>query len=129
MNFIEVIEEHRPFPRESTSEPAATRARFPRMLDGFRGDGSLSEGVKLPNGGKLKIGFHKHGGDIGANGNSVDNRILSMPASRSRIRKPGDHGLQGYQPAHQGHALASCRQKIMRRTACSSPIFTGMVHR
>jgi PhoH-like ATPase len=35
------------------------------MLDGFRGEGSLSEGVDLPNGGKLKIAFYKngHGGE------------------------------------------------------------------
>ena len=54
------------------------------MLDGFRGEGSLSEGVKLPNGGKLKIVFQKNGhgnGDAVFNGNTVDNRILSLAAS------------------------------------------------
>src|SRR5690242_1267108 len=55
------------------------------MLDGFRGDGSLSEGVKLPNGGKLKIVFSRNGqatnGDGVFNANTVDNRILSLAAS------------------------------------------------
>jgi PhoH-like ATPase len=54
------------------------------MLDGFRGEGSLSEGVKLPNGGKLQITFQKNGhvnGDAYVNGNSVDNRILSLAAN------------------------------------------------
>jgi PhoH-like ATPase len=52
------------------------------MLDGFRGDGSLSAGVELPTGGKLQIGFQKNGGaEILFNGNSVDNRILSFAAS------------------------------------------------
>ncbi len=66
------------------------------MLDGFRGEGSLSEGVKLPNGGALKIAFQKNGnnghtnGDSHiVNGNSVDNRILSMAAS-----------VQKHQPKH-----------------------------
>ena len=73
---IEVIEEIDRFKREST-ELGRNARTVSRLLDGFRGEGSLSEGVKLPNGGKLKIGFHKHGGELGANGNSVDNRILS----------------------------------------------------
>jgi len=51
------------------------------MLDGFRGEGSLSEGVKLPNGGHLKIAFYKNGqmnGESGLHAASVDNRILSL---------------------------------------------------
>jgi PhoH-like ATPase len=52
------------------------------MLDGFRGDGRLSEGVKLPNGGELRIVFKK--ADSAKNGHavfstdSVDNRTLAM---------------------------------------------------
>jgi PhoH-like ATPase len=53
-----------------------------RMLDSFRGDGSLSAGVKLPNGGKLEIAFYKNGhGENGISTNSVDNRILALAAS------------------------------------------------
>src|SRR5437667_4346672 len=78
---IEVIEEIDRFKRESTElgQNARTVSRF---LDGFRVVGSLSEGVKLPSGGKLKIAFQKK--DAGANGhvvfneNTVDNRILSL---------------------------------------------------
>ena len=80
---IEVIEEIDRFKRES-SELGQNARMVSRMLDGFRGDGSLSEGVKLPNGGKLKIVFQKNGhinGEAHFHGNTVDNRILSLAAS------------------------------------------------
>ena len=80
---IEVIEEIDHFKRES-SELGQNARSVSRMLDGFRGEGSLSEGVKLPNGGKLQITFQKNGhvnGDAHVNGNSVDNRILSLAAN------------------------------------------------
>ncbi|MEI9962154.1 MAG: PhoH family protein [Limisphaerales bacterium] len=86
---IEVIEEIDRFKRES-SELGQNARQVSRMLDGFRGEGSLSEGVKLPNGGALKIAFQKNGnnghnghanGDSHiVNGNSVDNRILLLAA-------------------------------------------------
>jgi PhoH-like ATPase len=85
---IEVIEEIDRFKRES-SELGQNARTVSRMLDGFRGEGSLSEGVKLPTGGKLKIAFQKNGqnghghanGDSHIfNGNSVDNRILAFAA-------------------------------------------------
>jgi PhoH-like ATPase len=80
---IEVIEEIDRFKRES-SELGQNARQVSRMLDGFRGEGSLSEGVKLPNGGKLKIAFQKNGNGNGdshiVNGNSVDNRILLLAA-------------------------------------------------
>jgi PhoH-like ATPase len=83
---IEVIEEIDRFKRES-SELGQNARTVSRMLDGFRGDGSLSEGVKLPNGGKLKIAFQKNGSGHSnndshiLNSNSVDNRILAFAAS------------------------------------------------
>ncbi len=78
---IEVIEEIDRFKREST-ELGRNARTVSRLLDGFRGDGSLSAGVSLPNGGKLEIAFHKNGHDEnGFNGNSVDNRILALAAS------------------------------------------------
>jgi PhoH-like ATPase len=81
---IEVIEEIDRFKRESNDLGQNARS-VSRMLDGFRGTGSLSEGVDLPNGGKLKIAFYKNGhsgnGDAAFNGNTVDNRILLLAAS------------------------------------------------
>ena len=81
---IEVIEEIDRFKRESTDLGQNARS-VSRMLDGFRGTGSLSEGVNLPNGGKLKIAFYKNGhsgsGDGAFNANTVDNRILLLAAS------------------------------------------------
>jgi PhoH-like ATPase len=76
---IEVIEEIDRFKRESTELGQNARA-VSRMLDGFRAGGSLSEGVKLPNGGKLKVAFQQNGHANGFNGNTVDNRILSLAA-------------------------------------------------
>lgn len=80
---IEVIEEIDRFKRES-SELGQNARTVSRMLDGFRGEGSLSEGVKLPNGGKLKIAFQRNGhvnGEAHVHGNTADNRILSLAAS------------------------------------------------
>jgi PhoH-like ATPase len=81
---IEVLEEIDRFKRESSELGQNARA-VSRMLDAFRGEGSLNAGVKLPNGGKLKIIFEKNG-RTGAhahvfNGDSVDNRILAMAAA------------------------------------------------
>lgn len=80
---IEVIEEIDRFKRES-SELGQNARTVSRMLDGFRGQGSLSDGVKLPNGGKLRITVQKKSLTNGAsNGNdhskgmSVDNKILA----------------------------------------------------
>src|SRR2546426_6589291 len=55
---IEVIEEIDHFKRES-SELGQSARTVSRMLDGLRAQGSLSEGVSLPNGGRLRIIFHK----------------------------------------------------------------------
>src|SRR5437016_11660008 len=55
---IEVIEEIDRFKRESTELGQNARS-VSRMLDGFRGSGRLSEGVGLPNGGRLRIIFQK----------------------------------------------------------------------
>ena len=77
---IEVIEEIDRFKREST-ELGRNARTVSRMLDGFRGEGSLSQGVDLPNGGKLKIAFHKNGhGETIFTKDSVDNRILALAA-------------------------------------------------
>jgi len=92
---IEVIEEIDRFKREST-ELGQNARTVSRMLDSYRGDGSLSEGVKLPTGGKLKISFQKndHGpnGHAVFNGNSVDNRIL-MLAQAIQKAQPKNHTI------------------------------------
>jgi PhoH-like ATPase len=79
---IEVIEEIDRFKREST-ELGQNARTVSRMLDGFRGEGSLSAGVKLPNGGKLRITWQKESltngnanGKSHAKATSVDNKIL-----------------------------------------------------
>jgi len=79
---IEVIEEIDRFKREAT-ELGQNARTVSRMLDGFRVQGHLNEGVKLPNGGHLRVVFRKRTTRNG-NGNgrakepTVDDRILSL---------------------------------------------------
>jgi PhoH-like ATPase len=84
---IEVIEEVDRFKRE-TSERGQNARAVSRMLDGLRSQGSLSDGVKLTNGGSLRIIFKKKPAGHGGNGNgtnrSVDNLIV---ASALEIQK------------------------------------------
>ena len=92
---IEVIEEIDRFKREST-ELGQNARTVSRMLDSYRGEGSLSEGVRLPTGGKLKIAFHRK--DLSRNGhavfteNTVDNRILSL-AQAIQKAQPKNHTI------------------------------------
>ena len=79
---IEVIEEIDRFKRES-SELGQHARKVSRMLDGYRAEGRLSEGVNLPSGGRLRIIYEA--GSNGTpepapkfNGNTVDNRILAL---------------------------------------------------
>jgi PhoH-like ATPase len=78
---IEVIEEIDRFKRES-SELGQNARSVSRQLDCLRGTGRLSEGVSLPNGGHLRIIFHKgaaaQNGHAVFNTSSVDDRILSQ---------------------------------------------------
>src|SRR2546427_9487121 len=78
---IEVIEEIDRFKRESTELGQNARS-VSRTLDGLRSAGRLSEGVRLPTGGRLRIVFQKNGpaknGHAVFTTDSVDNRILSV---------------------------------------------------
>jgi len=81
---IEVIEEIDRFKRESTERGQNART-VSRMLDGLRSVGSLSEGVRLENGGHLRIIFNKsrksNNGHSNGNGSAVDSRIVAMALS------------------------------------------------
>jgi PhoH-like ATPase len=89
---IEVIEEIDRFKREST-ELGQNARTVSRMLDGLRGSGRLSEGVPLPNGGRLRIIFQQAGaaknGHAVFSSDSVDNRILSLAFT---VKKQQPHG-------------------------------------
>jgi PhoH-like ATPase len=75
---IEVIEEIDRFKRES-SELGQNARNVSRTLDGLRAKGHLNKGVKLENGGTLRIIFHDRNGDGGPFGaNTVDSRIVSL---------------------------------------------------
>jgi PhoH-like ATPase len=80
---IEVIEEIDRFKREST-ELGQNARTVSRRLDSLRAKGSLSEGVTLENGGRLRIIFQKKGDVNGAaifTGNTVDSRIVALALS------------------------------------------------
>jgi PhoH-like ATPase len=72
---IEVIEEIDHFKRES-SELGQNARTVSRLLDSFRSQGRLSEGIKLPNHGHFRIIF-KHNGDPLPGKSSVDSRIVA----------------------------------------------------
>ena len=80
---IEVIEEIDSFKRQPTELGQNARA-VSRMLDSFRDQGRLSEGVALPNGGRLRIIFSqakaklRNGQATIAGNNSVDSRIVAL---------------------------------------------------
>ncbi len=76
---IEVIEEIDRFKRES-SELGQNARTVSRMLDAFRAKGHLNKGVKLENGGALRIIFHEHDSQNGSpfGNNTVDSRIVGL---------------------------------------------------
>jgi PhoH-like ATPase len=76
---IEVLEEIDRFKRESTELGQNARA-VSRTLDALRGKGHLNKGVKLENGGTLRIVFHEKNGEapLPFGSNSVDNRIIGQ---------------------------------------------------
>lgn len=79
---IDVIEEIDRFKRES-SELGQNARTVSRTLDGLRTQGHLNEGVRLPNGGCLRIIFHKNGenGHATFGNKTVDSRIVTLAQS------------------------------------------------
>ena len=80
---IEVIEEIDRFKRESTELGQNARS-VSRLLDGLRGKGSLSDGVPLENGGRLRIVFQKPAkatSQVILGDKTVDNRIVATALS------------------------------------------------
>src|SRR5665213_2815947 len=73
---IEVIEEIDRFKRES-SELGQNARTVSRTLDSLRAKGHLNKGVKLENGGMLRIIFHENNPQNGSpfGNNTVDSRI------------------------------------------------------
>lgn len=76
---IEVLEEIDRFKRES-SELGQNARMVSRMLDGFRAQGQLSDGVNLPNGGRLQIIFNDRLSEVTTpfGQNTVDSRIVAL---------------------------------------------------
>ena len=76
---IEVLEEIDHFKREGTDLGQNARS-VSRMLDGLRAKGRLSEGVPLPNGGRLRI-LIQAGVTVTPFGNNPDSRIVGQALS------------------------------------------------
>src|SRR5687767_9797856 len=76
---IYVIEEIDQFKRD-LSELGRNARLVTRYLDSFRSEGSLREGVPLPQGGFLRVGFAEQAAVTSplADGNQMDNRILGV---------------------------------------------------
>ena len=75
---IYAIEEIDQFKRD-LSELGRNARLIARYLDAFRAEGSLAEGVPLPNGGTIRVLFTTRELSPGmANGNLMDNRILAV---------------------------------------------------
>jgi PhoH-like ATPase len=76
---IEVLEEIDKFKRESSDRGAHARA-VSRLLDGFRAQGRLSDGVALPNGGRLQVVLPSRDGHRphGLADKSVDDRVVEL---------------------------------------------------
>src|SRR3954469_23802794 len=75
---IYVIEEIDKFKRDM-SELGRNARLVARYLDAFRAEGSLSEGVELPNGGNIRVCFtNKELPKSMADGQLMDNRILAV---------------------------------------------------
>src|SRR6266705_3238840 len=79
---IEVIEEIDRFKREST-ELGQNARTVSRTLDDLRNKGRLSEGVALPNRGRLRFIFNERSrcGDSTSVHNTVDSRIVDLALS------------------------------------------------
>jgi PhoH-like ATPase len=130
---IEVIEEIDRFKRESSELGQNARA-VSRMLDGFRGQGRLSEGVKLPNGGKLKIVFQKPGSVGGAyprNDRTVDDRILSLAAGiqKSQPRNPTILVSKDINLRIKADALGLQAEDYETDRVFIQDLYTGMIER
>ena len=75
---IYVIEELDQF-KKDLSELGRNARMVARYLDSFRAEGSLAEGVPLPNGGTIRVAFTEHELPKSmADGQLMDNRILAV---------------------------------------------------
>ncbi|MFZ5469226.1 MAG: PhoH family protein [Myxococcota bacterium] len=84
---IYVIEELDSF-KKDLSELGRNARMVARYIDGFRSEGTLSEGVALPNGGTLKVSFTDRELPASmADGQLMDNRILAT-AIDAKIKEP-----------------------------------------
>jgi PhoH-like ATPase len=89
---IYCIEEVDKFKRD-LSELGRNARLVSRYLDGFRAEGSLGEGVPLPNGGMLRVAFtNRELPRSMADGQLMDNRILAV-AIDIKEKEPDTHAV------------------------------------
>ena len=129
---IEVIEEIDRFKREST-ELGQNARTVSRLLDSFRGDGRLSEGVSLPNGGRLRIIFQQNGaaknGHTIFSQDSVDNRILALATGvkKSQPKSPTILVSKDINLRIKADALGLLAEDYENDRVLIKDLYTGMI--
>ncbi len=131
---IEVIEEIDRFKREST-ELGQNARTVSRALDSLRGQGRLSEGVALENGGRLRIIFEKRNNGAATpalfGNNTVDSRIvaLALGVQKAQPKCPTILVSKDINLRIKADALGLQAEDYESETAVLIIIYTGMVHR
>ncbi|MDA1273375.1 MAG: PhoH family protein [Verrucomicrobia bacterium] len=129
---IEVLEEIDRFKRES-SELGRNARTVSRTLDSLRCDGQLSDGVRLRNGGFLRILLGAKNGHAGTrNGNgSVDSRIVSVAVAlhKSRPKIPTILVTKDINLRIQADALGVQAEDYETDRVLLKDLYTGMIER
>ena len=128
---IYVIEELDMF-KKDMSELGRNARQVARYLDAHRKEGTLAEGVPLPNGGMLKVSFVEH--DLPksmADGQLMDNRILAV-GIETRLRDPGNQTVFITKDTNlriRADALGLISEDFEPERVEISDLYTGIVER
>ncbi len=124
---IYVIEEIDQFKRD-LSELGRNARQVARYLDAFRAEGRLGEGVKLPEGGTVRVVFTER--ELPAemvSGSSTDNRILAVALDTRESEPDHAHHLrhQGREPSHPGRRPGAHGEDFDSERVEISDLYTG----
>jgi PhoH-like ATPase len=127
---IEVIEEIDRFKRES-SELGQNARTVSRTLDAFRAKGHLNKGVKLENGGMLRIVFHENNGQNGSpfGNNTVDSRIvgLSLAVHKAEPKVPAILVTKDINLRIKADTLGLAAEDYETDRVLLTELYTGMI--
>jgi PhoH-like ATPase len=127
---IEVLEEIDRFKRESTELGQNARA-VSRSLDALRAKGHLNKGVKLENGGMLRIVFHEKNGEatLAFGNNSVDNRIIgqAMTIQKQEPKSPAILVTKDINLRIKADSLGLSAEDYETDRVLLTELYTGMI--